>query len=103
MKAGNPTGKGAGLSWPSDFPIKFAEVRGDLIADLNYNVLHQGESYIPFPVNFCTSISPQTVKLTNLTLNYLMLDNIISALVEDPYLVGNNQSNSVSRICKWRS
>ena len=42
--AGNPTGAGEGKSWPVNFPIRFADVRGDLVSDLNYNVLHQGDS-----------------------------------------------------------
>ena len=47
--AGNPTGKGEGRSWPTNFPIRFADIRGDLISDLNYNVTYSGDSFIPFP------------------------------------------------------
>lgn len=94
-EAGNPTLQGAGLSWPSEFPIRFAEVRGDLIADLQYNVLHQGDSYIPFPVNLSALEQSSDGKINELTLSVFNVDNIISALVEDPYLVGNCTTNSV--------
>jgi len=91
---GNPTGDGEGLSWPTNFPLKFADVAGDLVSDLQYNVTYNGESYIPFPVNL-TSISQATDgKINELTLTVFNVDNIISALVEDPYIVGNNTSNA---------
>ena len=92
--AGNPTGKGEGRSWPTNFPIKFADVRGDLTSDLNYNVLHQGESYIPFPSDISSINQSSDGQINELSLTIFNLDNIVSALVEDPFLVGNNQSNS---------
>ena len=91
---GNPTGDGEGLSWPTNFPLKFADVAGDLVSDLQYNVTYNGESYIPFPVNL-TSISQATDgQINELTLTVFNVDNIISTLVEDPYIVGNNTSNA---------
>ena len=92
--AGNPTGTGEGRSWPVNFPIRFADVRGDLISDLNYNVIHQGDSYIPFPADITSISQSNDGKINELTLNLFNLDNIISAIVEDPFIVGNNQSNS---------
>ena len=41
-KAGNPTGEGEGLSWPVNFPFSVAEINGDIIADLQYNVTYGG-------------------------------------------------------------
>lgn len=93
--AGNPTGIGEGRSWPTNFPLRFADIRGDLISDLNYNVTHQGDSYIPFPVNISAINQSSDGQINELTLTMFNLDNIISALVEDPFLVGNNISNSV--------
>ena len=91
---GNPKGVGEGKSWPVNFPIRFADVRGDLVSDLNYNVLHQGDSYIPFPSDISSIQQSSDGKINELTLTVFNLDNIISAIVEDPFLVGNNQSNS---------
>ena len=93
--AGNPGAKGAGRSWPNNFPIRFADVRGDLVSDLNYNVIHEGDSYIPFPSDISSIQQTGDGKINELSLTIFNLDNIISAIVEDPFLVGNNQSNSV--------
>ena len=92
--AGNPTGKGEGRAWPVNFPIRFADIRGDLTSDLNYNVLHQGDSYIPFPSDISSINQSSDGEINELSLTVFNVDNIISALVEDPFLVGNNQSNS---------
>ena len=95
---GNPTGLGAGKSWPTNFPIRFADIRGDLTSDLNYNVIHKGDSYIPFPSEISSISQSADGKINELTLTMFNLDNIISALVEDPFLVGNNQSNSCQAV-----
>ena len=92
--AGNPTGKGEGRSWPTDFPLRFADVRGDLISDLNYNVTYGGSSFIPFPSQISSIEQSSDGKINELSLTVFNVDNIISALVEDPFLVGNNISNA---------
>ena len=93
-KHGNPTGDGEGRAWPTDFPIKFADIAGDLVSDLKYNVTYDGESYIPFPIDITSIKQNQDGKIDDLTLTVFNVDNIISALVEDPYIVGNNISNA---------
>ena len=93
-KHGNPTGDGEGRAWPTDFPIKFADIAGDLVSDLKYNVTYDGESYIPFPIDITSIKQNQDGKIDDLTLTVFNVDNIISALVEDPYIVGNNTSNA---------
>ena len=91
---GNPTEDGEGRAWPTNFPLKFADVAGDLISDLNYNVTYDGDSYIPFPVDVSSISQGTDGKINELTLTIFNVDNIISALVEDPFIVGNNTSNS---------
>ena len=91
---GNPTGEGTGRSWPTNFPLKFADIAGDLVSDLKYNVTYDGESYIPFPIDITSIKQNQDGKIDDLTLTVFNVDNIISALVEDPFIVGNNTSNS---------
>ena len=95
---GNPTNAGEGRAWPNEFPIRFADIRGDLISDLNYNVTHQGDSYIPFPVNISSIDQSSDGKINELTLTMFNLDNIVSRLIEDPFLVGNNTSNACQAI-----
>lgn len=94
-KYGNPTNQGEGRAWPNEFPIHFAEVVGDTADDLYYNVVHRGETYLPFPVNLSGLEQGSDGKINELSITVFNVDNIISRLVEDPYLLGNNTSNSV--------
>ena len=94
-EAGNPTEDGTGRTWPNDFPIRFADIRAELAADLQYNVTYDGTSFIPFPVNQSSIEQSSDGKVNELTLDVFNVDNIITALVEDPYLVGNCTTNSV--------
>lgn len=93
--AGNPSGMGEGRSWPVGFPLRFAEVVGDTADDLMYNVTYGGTSFIPFPVNISGIEQTNEGRINELSLTVFNVDNIVSRLVEDPYLVGNNISNSV--------
>jgi phage-related protein len=94
--AGNPTGQGTGKAWPNDFPIRFAEVVGDLTSDILYNVSYGGTSYIPFPVNASKLGQGSEGSIDEITLDVFNVDNIITRLIEDPFLAGNNSSNSVT-------
>ena len=94
--AGNPGGQGAGKAWPNDFPIRFAEIVGDLTSDILYNVTYGGTSYIPYPVNASTLSQGSEGTIEEITLDVFNVDNIITRLVEDPFLAGNNSSNSVT-------
>lgn len=93
--AGNPTGEGLGRAWPNDFPIRFAEIVGDLTSDILYNVSYGGTSYIPFPVNSSTISQGSEGAIEEVTIDIFNVDNIVTRLVEDPFLAGNNSSNSV--------
>ena len=94
--AGNPTGQGAGRAWPNGFPLRFAEIIGDTAHDISYNVSYGGTSYRPFPLNLSGLDQGSDGKINELSLTVYNADNIISLLVEDPYLTGNNISNSVT-------
>jgi len=91
---GNPTGDGEGRAWPVDFPLRFADIAGDLVSDLNYNVTYGGTSFVPFPVDISSISQGTDGKINELTLTVFNVDNIISTLVENPYLLGNNISNA---------
>jgi phage-related protein len=97
-EAGNPGGDGAGRAFPVSFPIRFADVRGDFISDLSYNVTYAGTSYLPFPVNFSSIEQSNDGKISELNLTVFNFDNILTALIEDPFLVGNNTSNACQAI-----
>lgn len=92
---GNPTGQGEGQAWPTNFPIRFAEIVGDIADDLAYNVTYDGISYIPFPVNVTGIEQSSDGKINELTLSVFNVDNLISQIVENPFLAGYNSSNAV--------
>lgn len=93
-KAGNPQEQGLGYAWPSGFPIRFAEVIGDLANDISYNVLHNATSYIPFPLTVSGFSEGSDGKINEASLDIFNVDNIITGVVENPFLVGLNTSNS---------
>src|SRR6056300_923722 len=92
---GNPTGQGTGKAWPNDFPIRFSEIIGDLVSDLQYNVIFDTQTYLPFPLNSTAIDQSSDGKINELTLTIFNFANLITRLVEDPFLAGNNTSNSV--------
>jgi len=92
---GNPSAQGEGRAWPVDIPLRFAEVVGDSQSDSIYRVLHDKKEYIPFPVDFSTVESGSDGKINEVTVSISNFDNIISTFVENPFLAGNNKSNSV--------
>lgn len=95
-EAGNPTQQGEGRAWPNDFPIRFAEIVGDLTSDISYNVTYGGTNYIPYPVNSSTIKQGSEGTIEEITIDVFNVDNIITRLVEDPFIAGNNSSNSVT-------
>jgi len=92
---GNPSGLGEGRAWPNTFPIRFAEIVGDTANDLQYNVTYGSSSYMPYPVAIDSFDQGADGKINDLSISLFNVDNIITSLIEDPYLVGNNISNSV--------
>jgi len=91
---GNPTLSGEGRAWPTDFPIRMAEIVGDVADDVSYNVTYAGTSYMPYPLSVSGVEQSSDGKINELSVTLFNVDNIISRLIEDPYLSGNNISNS---------
>ena len=91
---GNPSEQGAGLPWPNDFPFSIAEINGDVISDVSYNVTYGGDSYSPYPLNVSAIDQASDGEINEVTVSLFNLDNSISALVEDPFIAGNNKNNS---------
>tara|TARA_Y100000034_G_C6899105_1_gene415220 strand:+ start:780 stop:2297 length:1518 start_codon:yes stop_codon:yes gene_type:complete len=95
---GNPTGGGAGHSWPVGFPYRFAEVRGDFISDIQYRVTYDGLEYTPYPIDSGSIQMDSSGKIGDVSLSISNFDNLITQLVENPFLVGNNTANAQSAI-----
>lgn len=93
-KQGNPSGSGEGYSWPTDMPIRIAEVIGDFYSDLQYNVSFGSQSYIPYPVEVDGINTSSDGTIDRVTFTMSNYDNLITVFVENPYLVGNVTSNS---------
>jgi phage-related protein len=94
-EAGNPGETGEGRAWSPYFPIRFAEIVGDLADDISYNVSYGGTTYSPYPVSISGIEQASDGRVNELTLTLFNVDNMISRLVEDPFLSGNNTTNSV--------
>lgn len=92
----NPTLDGAGHSWPDGFPYRFAEIRGDYISDINYRVKFDGKNYQPYPMESGSIGLDSTGKINDISISISNYDNLITQLVESPYLVGNNSSNATT-------
>ncbi len=93
---GNPTGRGLGYPWPYKFPYRYAEIIGENFADVNYSITFKGEQYVATPIqsdNFSIK-SDGSINEISLTINNT--DGIIAALIENSYLVGNNNSNATT-------
>jgi phage-related protein len=98
LQSGNPGGSGEGYAWPSTFPLRIAEVVGDIHSDISYNVSHDGDTYIPYPMEVDGIATSSDGTIDSVTIRISNYDNLITSLVEDPYLVGNVTSNSASGI-----
>lgn len=92
--AGNPSNDGAGLPWPLNFPYRIAEVRGDTISDLQYKAAYGGNDFTALPIDSSSMEMDSTGRVNELSISISNFDNSITALVEDPFLVGNVTSNS---------
>ena len=100
-ESGNPDGgdntetPGAGRNWPHNFPLRFAEVRGDLNSDIAYNVTYGAESFTPYPVDSSGISTGSDGEVNEVNLDISNFDNVITTIVEDPDVVGNCTSNAV--------
>ena len=95
---GNPSGEGAGYAWPAGFPFRVAEIRADLITDNEYTISMGGANYTPYPINSGSISVDTTGKIGDVSVSFSNWDNVLTGYLEDPYLVGNNESNAISAI-----
>ena len=91
---GNPTAEGEGRRWPDGFPMRFAEVRGDLNTDVTYNVQFGGINYIPMPINSGGIDIDSSGTINEVSIDISNFDGLITQLCENPDIVGNNTANA---------
>jgi len=91
---GNPSGVGEGRAWPSGFPIQLAQVVGATNEDISYNVIFDSDDFRPAPINISGIDQASDGKINELTFEIFNVGNIISSIVENPYISGNNISNA---------
>jgi len=97
-QAGNPTGEGTGYPWPDGLPFRFAEIRGETASDIQYECLFGGESFLPYPIESGDIGIDSSGQVNEIQITISNFDNLITTLVENPFLVGNNSSNSNTAI-----
>lgn len=92
---GNPSNDGEGLAWPVDFPYHFASIQGDFLSDIDYRAHHDGVEYLVYPIQFGGVDVSSDGRVNQTTLEISNFDNLIASVVENPFISGNNTTNSV--------
>lgn len=80
--------------WPHMFPLRFAEIVSDVTDDLGYIVEQAATEYSAIPINITSFDQGSDGKISDLSLTVFNAGGIITRLVEDPYIVGENASFS---------
>ena len=92
---GNPTGDGAGYPWPYPFPLRFAETFGDDFNIPDYSIEHEGNMYKSFPINHPGISISSDGSIGEISLELANTDYYFSELVENPAIVGYNNTSAV--------
>jgi len=93
---GNPTGEGAGRPWPYGFPIRYAEIIGEDFSIEDYTITHQSNNYVSFPINYPGISISSDGSIGEIDLEISSIDLALPTLVEDPFLVGYNNTSAIS-------
>jgi lambda family phage minor tail protein L len=93
---GNPSGDGAGYPWPYPFPLRYAEVFGDDFNIPDYYIEHEGNRYKSFPITYPGISISSDGSIGEISLDLANTDYYFSTLVENPYIVGFNNTSAVS-------
>jgi phage-related protein len=91
----NPAEGGTGLAWPSGFPYRFAEVRGDTISDISYRAYYDGEDYQCYPIESDGIGLNQDGEVNQVNVRISNFDSLIAQIVENSTIAGNC-SNAIS-------
>lgn len=93
---GNPSGDGVGYTWPYPFPLRYAEVFGDDFNIPDYSIEHEGNRYKAFPINYPGISISSDGSIGEISLELANTDYYFSTLVENPYILGFNNTSAVS-------
>jgi len=93
---GNPTGDGIGYPWPHPFPLRYAETFGDDFNIPDYSIEHEGNLYKAFPINYPGISISSDGTIGEISLELANTDYYFSELVENPSLVGYNNTSAVA-------
>lgn len=95
QQTGNPAIGGAGVAWPSGFPYRFAEVRGDTISDISYRAYYGGNDYQCYPIESDGIGLNQDGEVNQVNVRISNFDSLIAQIVENSTIAGNC-SNAIS-------
>ena len=65
---------------------------------MQYNVTYGGQSYSPYPLNVSSIEQKNDGEINELSVTLFNFENTISALIEDPFIAGNNKNNSAMAV-----
>ena len=99
-QSGNPDSSenDAAYPWPTGFPVRIAEIRGDYVSDITYRVNFGGVEYTPYPINSTGISLDSSGKINDVTFLVSNFDGMITNLIENPFLCGYNSSNNTTGI-----
>ena len=92
----NPGGRGAGYPWPHTFPLRYAEVFGEDLNIPDYSIEHQGFDYLAKPMNKDGISISTDGSIGELTLQIENVDYLLTGLVDNPKLVGYNDTSATT-------
>lgn len=85
---GNPGQTGDSLSWPFEFPIRFAEFVGEPITDYNSGIIFAGRKYKSIAMNSGEFSTDSTGTINGTSLEISNFDGKIASLIENKNIVG---------------
>lgn len=93
---GNPNQVSLGSAWPYPFPIRYAQIFGEDFSIPDYSITFQNNNYRAFPINYPGISISSDGSVGELNLELSSIDFALTSLVENPRLVGYNNTSSVS-------
>lgn len=95
---GNPTGSGTGYPWPYTFPYRYATIIGETLTDISYSILQNSTEYLVKPINISPISVDSSGKINEISMEIGTQDGSIISLIENSYLLGNNNANATTAI-----
>lgn len=85
-----------GIPWPYKFPLRYAEIIGEDFSIEDYSITHQSNNYVAFPINYPGISISSDGSVGELDLEISAIDLFLPTIVEDPNLVGYNNTSAIS-------